>query len=94
MTINVDLDPDILSRLEEESRLSGDSINAIANRVLREHLTVDKRDNNPSAPDTFALETPEKWHALTPSQILYEMDIEEYEAKRDRARHESPAVRL
>ena len=30
-------------------------------------------------------ETPEKWKGLTPSQILHEMDIDEYEEKRDRA---------
>jgi hypothetical protein len=94
MSIDVDLDPYILCRLEEESRLSGETIDATANRLLRQYFAIEKAIPNPAEVESFALETPEKWKGLTPSQILYQMDIEEYEEKRDRARHEFSAVRL
>jgi hypothetical protein len=94
MGIDVDLDPEIFNRLEEESRRSGETIDATANRLLRQYFGLTNSETKAPVVESFALETPEKWKGLTPSQILHEMDIEEYEEKRDRARHESAAVRV
>ncbi|WP_182276436.1 hypothetical protein [Granulicella sp. 5B5] len=93
MSIAVDLNPDILSKLEEESRRSGETIDAIANRLLRKYFAIDDPRNRTAVGESFALETPEKWKGLTPKEIDYQMEIEAYEDKRDRARHESAAVR-
>jgi len=39
-------------------------------------------------------ELPERFHGMTPTEIDYQLEMEAYEEKRERARHESAGVRV
>lgn len=38
------------------------------------------------------LDVPEKWKGLTPNEIDFEMELEAYQEKLERARHESAGI--
>jgi hypothetical protein len=94
MTITVNLDPELEMRLREESRRSGESVDAVAARVLADTFRTKQEPRQRFEVKAFYLNIPEKWSGLSPQEIDYEMEIEAYEEKLERARHESPDIRL
>ncbi len=85
MQLTLTIPEDVAALLESRARRSGETPEDEAAHLLRASLVPLR--------DPISLETPDKWAGMTPSQILYEMDLEEYEEKLDRAGRQSSALR-
>ncbi len=96
MTLSIDLDDDVLKELQAAAERAGESLDQAVSRILRDTLSLPVPARfvvEPFAIEPFALDYPEKWRGLTPSQIDSEMEMEHYEEKRERSRHEHAPVR-
>jgi len=92
MTITVEVAPDIELRLQEEAQRLGESLDAVASRVLAETLRAKQQFGKRFQVKPLNLDVPEKWKGLTPNEIDFEMELEAYQEKLERARHESAGV--
>lgn len=95
MRTTLTIDDDVAVQLERENRRTGEPMKQTINRVLRTGLAQVSpgAERKPFKVKTFSLGTPKKWKGLTPKEVLNEMDIEEYQEKLERARHQSSSLR-
>lgn len=92
MVFHIDLDDDVEKELRETAERSGETIDQVATRLLRDALSPDAQSLAPFRVQSFALDIPEKWQGMTPSQIDYELEMEHYMEKEERAKRESGVV--
>jgi plasmid stability protein len=93
MTLTLTLPEDVAALLEAKAKLSGETAESEAARMLR--ATLESEGGAvPFVVKPCSLNVPEKWKDLSPTQMLDQMDLEEHQENLDRAGRESSSLRV
>ena len=94
MSVKLHLELEVEQRLREEARRSGESLDSVANRLIRSAPLSPENEIVPFVVAPMDLGIREQWPELTASEILSKLDLEEYEEKLERTRHQPSPLRL